>query len=130
MLPLIQSFVSHFSAVACSLKPGVGGQLLGIPQWYKYLQGEVIAGRCTPQFAFPGDLTKVLFAVIEILLRVSAMVAVGFVIYGGYRFILSQGEPDQTNAARSTIINALIGLVIVVSATVIVTFVFNSVAKY
>jgi len=129
MFPLLQGLATRF-ADTCSLKPGVGGQLLGFPQWYKYLQGEIVAGKCTPIFNFPGDINKVVLAVIEILLRLAALIAVGYVIYGGYRFILSQGEPDQTNAARATIINALIGLAIAIMATVIITFVFNSVAHY
>lgn len=105
---------------------------LGFPTWYKYLDSEVVAGKCTPildLFHNPGQINLILLAVVEIMLRIAGLVAVGFVIYGGYRYILSQGEPEHTNAARDTIINALIGLVITIFATVIVTFVFRNLAK-
>ena len=105
---------------------------LGMPTWYEYLKPtyQPASDSCEITFKFPDDVGKVALAVVEIMLRIAAMVAVGFVIYGGFRFILSQGEPEQANAARSTIINALVGLAIAVSATVIVSFLFSSLARY
>jgi len=37
--------------------------------------------------------------------------------------VLSRGEPENTKAARGTIVNALIGLVIAASATAIVNLI-------
>lgn len=112
-------------ADACPV--GKGGDILGFPTWYKYLNGQDLGdGKCTVVFNFPGDAGKIALAVAEIALRIGALVAVGFVIYGGFRFILSQGEPDKAASARRTIINALIGLAIAVLATTIVTFVGGS----
>lgn len=99
---------------------------LGFPTWYKYLKPNFEGGECKLTFAFPGDTGKVLLAVVEILLRVAGLVAVGFVIYGGFRYIMSQGDPEQNTAARSTIINALIGVVITTIAIVAVSFVATS----
>lgn len=113
-------------AASCATKHN----FLGLPTWYKYLDKTDVAGQCTVKFIFPQDISKIALVLIEILLRIAAMLAVGFIIYGGYRYILSQGEPDQANAARSTIINALIGLVIAVSATLIISFIFRSLATY
>jgi len=96
---------------------------LGFPTWYKYLKPHIESGECKLTFRFPRDTGKVLLAVVEILLRIAGLVAVGFVIYGGFRYMLSQGDPEQNAAARSTIINALIGVVITIIATVAVSFV-------
>ena len=57
-----------------------------------------------------------------------AFLAVGvlsviFVIIGGYQYILSSGDPQQTARAKETILYAIIGLVIAVSAATIVNFV-------
>lgn len=121
---------------ACAKK---SDSFLGFPTWYKYLwtrdsyddKGTSDTGddECNIEFNFPNDTGKVLLAVVEILLRVAGMVAVGFVIYGGFRYILSQGDPEQNTAARSTIINALIGIVIATIATVIVSFVARNITK-
>ncbi len=117
---------SRFAGAACALpKPN----FLKFPTWYEYLRGELVAGRCTPVFIFPNDIGKILLAIVEIMLRIAALVAVGFVIYGGFRYILSQGEPEQQNQARSTIINALIGLLVSALATAIVSFIFHNIAQ-
>ena len=95
---------------------------LGFPTWYKYLQVNPSDG-CEITFEFPQDITKVLLALFEILLRVAGIVAVVFVVVGGFQYITSSGEPDRAKAARGTIINALVGLVIAAMATVIVNVV-------
>lgn len=112
---------------------------LGLPTWYKYLDMAVVNGHCEvvgpmaeveegapSQIDWQKASGYVGLAVLEILLRVAAMIAVGFVIYGGFRYITSQGEPDSTKAARQTILNAVIGLVIALLATAIVSFIARS----
>jgi hypothetical protein len=47
-------------------------------------------------------------------------VAIIFVIWGGYKYIMSNGEPGNVATAKKTITNALIGLVIAILSTVIV----------
>ena len=69
------------------------------------------------------DIWLVVAAVIDILLRIAALVAVGFIVVGGVSYVTSQGEPDRTKTALRTIINALIGLAIAIAATAIVTFI-------
>jgi len=96
-----------------------------LPSWYKYLDGHTDStGACTLEdIVFPDDIGAILLAVVEILLRIGAIVAVGFVIYGGFMYITSQGEPDKAAAARTTIINALVGLVVAILATAIISFI-------
>jgi hypothetical protein len=123
MLSYMTSFVLQFAA-ACT--PGQGGTFLGFPTWYKYLDGETKAGKCSPIIDFaehPQQIAAILLAVVEILLRVGGLVAIAFVIMGGFRYLTSQGEPENTASARKTIINALVGLIITIFATVIVRFI-------
>lgn len=124
MFQLLSSFMNQFAA-AC--RPGSGGGLLGIPTWYKYLGGDSSDGKCVPVFTIPDDIGAILLALFEIILRVGSLVAVGFIIYGGFQFILAQGEPDRIKGARSTIINSLIGLVITILATAVVNLVANNI---
>ena len=100
------------------------GSLLGFPTWHKYLTKE--GSDCIIKFDIQKDFPKILLAIFEIILRIGGLVAVGFIIYGGFRYMLSQGEPDGIKGAQATIVNALIGLVITISATVIVNVVAGS----
>jgi hypothetical protein len=120
-------FVNVINRFAASCQEG--GNFFTLPTWYKYLDGETVAGKCTPVLEIPGSIGLILLAVIEIMLRIAAVIAVGFVIYGGFRFILSQGDPEQANHARSTVINALIGLVIAMIAIIAVSFAFTNLVK-
>lgn len=70
----------------------------------------------------PQELAK---SVIEYALYLSAIIAVLFIIYGGYQYIFSGGSDDRAKAGRKTLANALIGLVIVVLAYVIVQVVYR-----
>ena len=96
---------------------------LKFPTWYKYLNPTPKDGGCELDFKFPDDIGKVMLALVEILLRVGGLVSVGFVIYGGFKYIISQGEPEGAKNARKTVLNAVIGVGIAASATVIVTLI-------
>jgi hypothetical protein len=114
---------------------------LGIPPWYKYL---IAAGRMQVNQAtglcelngtvlksgqLGGDITLIAMGVLDILLRLSAYVAVGFIIYGSIQYITSDGQPDKTKEAQSTIINALVGLVIAFIATAAVSFIGRAISR-
>lgn len=94
-----------------------------LPTWYKYIDGTQTDDGCDLNFVFPNDLPAVGLAVVEILLRIGTIAAVAFVIYGGFLYMTSQGEPDKAASARKTIINAVAGLVISLLATGIVSFI-------
>lgn len=100
---------------------------LGFPTWYKYLDFEEGSEDCDITFDVKKDIGKVLLAVFEIILRVAGLVAVGFVIFGGFQYLISQGEPDRIKGARTTIINAIIGLAIAISATAIVNLIAQNI---
>lgn len=126
---------------------GCSTSFLGLPTWYRYLQlnsacdvvgptSEVATGQdddpnttmnesVKEQFDWERASGYIAIAIVEILLRLASLVAVGFVIYGGFRYITSQGEPENAKSARQTIINALIGLVIAIAAASIVAFIGN-----
>ena len=114
-----------FFADACSLPHRSG--FLGFPYWYTYLQGQQSNGKCIPALTGLTDIWLIVAAVIEILLQIAAIVAVIMVIYGAVGFITSQGNAEETNKARSTIINALIGLLLTVMAATFVNFVARSI---
>ncbi|HEU5121660.1 MAG TPA: pilin [Candidatus Saccharimonadales bacterium] len=125
-----------FTTFAACSRPG----FFSLPTWYKYLEvepktvGSTGQEICEVQFSlmdggkFNGtDVLLVALGVVDILIRIAALVAVGFVIYGGFRYMTSQGSPDGTKAAQSTIINALVGLVVAILAAAIVSFIGYSI---
>ncbi|MFO0881997.1 MAG: hypothetical protein U0491_00925 [Candidatus Saccharimonadales bacterium] len=108
--------------------------IFGIPTWYEYLDVVKTDTGCEIQTKpADGDGLKIIFlillAITDILIRLSAVVAVGFVIYGGFSFVVSQGEPNKIVSARKTILNAIIGLVIALLASQIVRFVASFLSK-
>ena len=117
------------------------GWFLGLPTWYKYLDVEYKDGRCDitgpkttnddGEKVFDWRLAtgRIALAAVEILLRIASLIAVGFIIYGGFQYILSQGEPDRIKNAKQTIINALIGLVIAMLSVAVVNLISNSLIK-
>jgi hypothetical protein len=103
--------------------PCPGGNFLGFPKWHKYLDGVNTDFGCTPQMKKLSDIWLIGLAILEIMLRLIALIAIAMVLYGGVKFITSQGDPGNTKKAKETIINAIIGLIIVVGATAVVSFV-------
>lgn len=98
--------------------------LLGLPKWYKYL--EVVpdeSGRCSPQVDGINGVLPIGLVVLEGMLRLAGVVAVVMIFWSGFKFLLSQGNPDAVTSARKVATNALIGLVIVIVATGLVSFV-------
>ncbi len=100
----------------------------GVPTWYKYLEGQRDpANKCRLVMDFEvGKLMSFLsigLALIEILLFIAGIVAIAFIIVGGFRYVLSQGNPDETAKAKDAIINAVIGVAIAIIASGLVRFI-------
>ena len=61
---------------------------------------------------------------LQIITLISTAAAVLFLIKGGYTYITSTGKPSALESAKKTIRNTLIGLVLVLSANVVIS-IFN-----
>lgn len=68
------------------------------------------------------DIPGVILAIVDDLLRVSAIVAVVFILIGSFQFVGSRGNSERTASAQSTIISALTGLAIALVAVALVSF--------
>lgn len=141
--------LSLFGGVAHAALPAncEKGSFLGLPRWYEYLEldpdtckiigpskeaidseGNAITyddGRVKTEVDIAKAAPLVFLAVIDILLRVAGMAAFVYIIISGFKFVTAQGSPDKEKAARQTIINAAIGLVISIVAIGLVTAVGN-----
>lgn len=84
--------------------------------------------KCTVVFETDNDgwvkvVSLIGMALLELLLRMSGLVAVGFMIWGSIQYITSQGEPEGLKHAKDTLTNAIVGFVIVTLSVVIVQFI-------
>lgn len=66
--------------------------------------------------------------ILQVTFGILAVVAVIIIVIGGIQILTSQGNPEQVNKARNTVIYAVIGLVVVLSAEAIVTFVLGKIS--
>ncbi len=54
--------------------------------------------------------------IVNVIFGILAAVAFISVIYGGFKYVISRGEPDQIGKAKDVILYSLIGLAISLSA--------------
>lgn len=72
-----------------------------------------------PKLAIQGSIP----AVLRVIFALAALLSVVFVAVGGLKYTLSNGDPQGMAKAKNTILYALVGLVIAISAFTIVGFV-------
>lgn len=123
-IPLIFTTFAQFGA-DCSPTEGQNS-FFGLTPWYQYLPGQRDSfGNCVAKFNGINDFWLIGLAIVDSLLKVVALVAIGFVIYGGFLYMTSAGEPDKTRQAKDSILNALIGMAIAIVASAVVSFIGN-----
>lgn len=105
---------------------------LGFPTWFRGLPR--IKGTCQVTMvdgAGQGKINAFIFTIIlniiEIGLRLVGFAAVGFIIYGGFKYLTSAGSADRIVAGRKIILNAVIGLVISFFSVAIVSLVAGNI---
>jgi hypothetical protein len=70
--------------------------------------------------------TDTLSTVLSIIFVTLGALAVLLLIIAGVRYMLAQGDPNKVAQAKSSILHALIGLVLAASAAAIVNFAIKS----
>src|SRR3972149_4219971 len=51
--------------------------------------------------------------VINALIVIAGIVAVFMIVYAGYKFVMSEGDPEKISSARKTLVYALAGLIFI-----------------
>ena len=75
------------------------------------------------------SVNNIIITVIDIFSLVVGAVSVIMIIIGGLRYITSAGESSNVQAAKNTILYAIVGLVIVIFAQTIVKFVVSRITE-
>ncbi len=112
--------ISHLlKTLAFSCK---NSNFFGLPNWHAYLSHK--GGDCAqPAIEKISDVWLIGLALIEMMLRVVILVAIFYVVFGGFKLISARGNADKINSARTTITDALTGMAIAIAATALVAFI-------
>jgi heme/copper-type cytochrome/quinol oxidase subunit 2 len=86
-----------------------------------------LTGTPIPQGTAQGDLATVILNLINYVLAIVGVIALAFLVYGGFRYITSAGNEDAIAAAKLIILNAIIGIVVIGVAAALVNFVIRGV---
>lgn len=87
---------------------------------------QAAGGECNASGSAGADGFKsIVGTIINVLSILVGAVSVIFIIIGGFRYIISNGDSNGVTSAKNTIMYAVIGLVVVLFAQVLVAFVFS-----
>lgn len=66
-------------------------------------------------------LAPILVQVISFMLAIAGFIAIGFIIFSGYLLITAQGNEQQIEQGKKSLINSILGLIIALSAYIIIS---------
>jgi len=136
---LIGSFILFIAAPVVSLvtpqttfaagSENCEARVLGVPPWYRGLTKETNDDCVIVSPDEVGGLSafiwKIVLNIIEIGLVLASIIAVFYILYGGFLFITGGGNSSQVEKARKSILNAVIGLIISMGAIAITNLIFG-----
>ena len=110
---------------ACSDK----GKILTLKPWYSGLTNndcsiKDIGSDADSQAKF---IWKIALNIVDDLLQLIGYTTVGYIIYGGFLMMTSNGAPDKAAHGRKTIMSAAIGLVIALASVALVNFISSNI---
>lgn len=80
-------------------------------------------------YATDSTATSILSRVVQLVIGLSGTVAVGLVIWSGFKYLLSKGKPDEIKKALSLMTTGFIGIVLMTSAYAISSYVIKQTQK-
>ena len=114
-----------FADDACSNK----GKILTLKPWYSGLTNDDCSlknpGADTNSQA--NYIWKIALNIVDDLLQLIGYTTVGYIMYGGFLMMTSNGAPDKAAHGRKTIMSAAIGLVIALSSVALVNFISSKI---
>ena len=114
-----------FADDACSNK----GKILTLKPWYSGLTNNDCSlknpGADTNSQA--NYIWKIALNIVDDLLQLIGYTTVGYIMYGGFLMMTSNGAPDKAAHGRKTIMSAAIGLVIALASVALVNFISSKI---
>ncbi len=116
---LVTSLLISSHAYAADSKTGWEGRtcpsFLGLTSWDCGLQN------IDSEEALKSNIWVIAANVATDITIIAAYLVIGYVIYGGYLYIFSSGDPGKVASGKKTLTQAFIGLAIVMSANIIMS---------
>jgi uncharacterized membrane protein YidH (DUF202 family) len=75
------------------------------------------------------DLPTAIMTIVNYALIIVGVLALAFIVYGGFLYITAHGDDKQVSSAKDIIINAVIGIVVIGIAAALVNFVVGAVSQ-
>ena len=105
------------------------GRILTLKPWYDGLTQD----NCS--IKDPGSdadsqanfIWKIALNIVDDLLQLIGYTTVGYIMYGGFLMMTSNGAPDKAAHGRKTIMSAAIGLVIALASVALVNFISSKI---
>jgi hypothetical protein len=92
---------------------------------FSVVQG--LVGAPVPPGTARGDLATVMLNLINYVLAIVGVIALAYLVYGGFMYITSAGNEDRIEVAKGILINAVFGVVVIGVAAALVNFVIRGV---
>ncbi|MBI2356723.1 hypothetical protein HYV12_01590 [Candidatus Dojkabacteria bacterium] len=73
------------------------------------------------------SLIEMVQGTINLIIAISALIAVGSLVFSGFQYILSAGDSGKAEKAQKSIIYTLVGLIVVFISPLIVRFILDNV---
>jgi len=80
-------------------------------------------------FIKTGTFSQILGNVLDWILILAGAIAVVYLVYGGILYITAGGDAEKATKGRTAVVNAIIGIVIILLAVLIVNWVVSIVNK-
>lgn len=104
------------------------GDFLDLERQEGFREGE-IAEEYGQSAESPRDIRVVVANIIQVLLGLLGIIFVSLLIYAGFKYMTAAGNEDQTRDAKKQIMQSVIGLVIILTAYSITSFIINNVLE-
>ena len=99
-------------------------RILLFPAWYKGLDCD---SKGHPTANALGDVWVVALNIIEWFIIAASYLAAAFIVWGGFKYIKSRGEPGKLAEAKTAILQAVIGLGLALISVALVEFVTGTI---
>lgn len=119
IIPLLSLLVS--AAIPATVLAACNERLFTFPTWYNGLTDNDI--NCNIVIDELNDFWQIVTNLLEIGFQLVAYFALGYIIWGGFKYIKSEGNPNKVGEAKTTILYAIIGLGLALASVAMVNFV-------
>ena len=103
-----------------------GGNILTLKPWYDVLTDDSCNIQSPTSDTMSSFIWHIALNIVDDILQIAGYVAFGFVVFGGFLYMTSTGQPEKATRARKTITYGLIGVVVAMSAVLLVNVIAST----